>query len=98
MMILNRLTSGVLQFFVLIPFIFLSGRVLLRRDLGLILLVFCLFLFDNILLDLLSPIDFFPEQRWNWAGKLGSITWALAFAYFNPGFAKKEMGWTAKFR
>ena len=98
MMLSTRLISGVLQFSILIPFVVMSSRVLTRRDLTMISLVFFIFLFDNLQLDLFSGIVLFKGQQWNWMGKLGSIAWALCFTYLNPILNKKQIGWTRHFR
>lgn len=95
MIISSQLLSAILQLAILLPFIFLGGRIQ-KKDMRFLAIFFIMFLLWSVLTNGLS-LKLFATQQWNWAGKIAGIVLGLIFILRNKVISGTETGWTLKF-
>ncbi len=96
MLVSSQLLIAVVHLIILLPFIFLAGKIK-KGELRTLAIFFVLYMLWFILTTGLAGIFLFEGQQWNWTGKLAGFLLGVFILYRSKMFSYRETGWTLRF-
>ncbi|PRY53969.1 CAAX prenyl protease-like protein [Arcticibacter pallidicorallinus] len=94
----SYLLSALLQFIIILPFLFFGKRKFDRSEYRFLGIFALMFLLWSVLTNGLAPIIVNENQTWNWLGKIAGLLLGVFFVYRNKLISKSDIGWTLRLK
>lgn len=94
----SYLLSALLQFVIVLPFLFFGKGKFDKSEYRFLGIFTLMFLLWSVLSNGFATIIINENQTWNWLGKIAGLLLGVFFVYRNKLISESEIGWTIKLK